>query len=575
MSECLNRTCPRPQNPDDARFCQTCGQRLQLGDRYRAVQRIGDEASSTLLGMDLQTGETCIIKQYAVGDRLSSFRQEVARLDVLGQHPQIPNLLAYFERESQQYLVQERIEGQTLLDQLHETGTFSEAQLRQVLQEILPLLQFLHDRQVIHRDIKPANLVQRRGDEPLMLVDFGTAKHTTQSALAKPGTVLGSAEYAAPEQLVGKAIAPSDLYSLGVTCIQLLTGLAPFDLYSGNTWIWRSVAPDVSDTLAQVLDKLLQNSASQRYQSAAEVMQALGILPFGRTIVQSSAGPLPLQLWDCTQTIPAATPLNAIAVQSSCLAAGGNDGAIYQWRLPAFEPLPPLKIHRQPITAIAFAHEWLISSSLDGTIYLWDGSTDQPQMLTDEPAPITAIALSPDRRRLLSGGRDGRLKLWDLATRQLLHSFSGQAAIESIAWADTSIASGGADGSIAVWHSETRELLRTWMPHKAAVQAVAIASDQLVSSSWDLTLQMSHLHTGGLRQTLTGHLLPVVALAQQGDLIASGSHDSTIRIWRAGQLQDVLKGHQATVKAIAFSEIGLVSGSQDSTIRIWQSIERL
>jgi serine/threonine protein kinase len=176
------------------------------------------------------------------------------------------------------------------------------------LQEILPLLQFLHDRQVIHRDIKPANLVQRRGDEPLMLVDFGTAKHTTQSALAKPGTVLGSAEYAAPEQLVGKAIAPSDLYSLGVTCIQLLTGLAPFDLYSGNTWIWRSVAPDVSDTLAQVLDKLLQNSASQRYQSAAEVMQALGILPFGRTIVQSSAAPLPLQLWDCTQTDSGCNP---------------------------------------------------------------------------------------------------------------------------------------------------------------------------------------------------------------------------------------------------------------------------
>ncbi|NJL21884.1 MAG: protein kinase, partial [Leptolyngbyaceae cyanobacterium SM1_3_5] len=207
MSFCLNRTCPRPQNPDDARFCQTCGWRLRLGDRYLACHRLTSESGSTLLGTDRQTGEQVILKQYAVGERLASFRQDVARLNQLGEHPQIPNLLAYFERESQQYVVQEFVEGQSLLTELQETGTFSETQLRGVLQEILPLLQFLHDRQVIHRDIKPANLLRR--DDTLMLVDFGTAKHATKSALAKTGTVLGSAEYAAPEQLVGKAIPAS------------------------------------------------------------------------------------------------------------------------------------------------------------------------------------------------------------------------------------------------------------------------------------------------------------------------------------------------------------------------------
>ncbi|MBD2089773.1 protein kinase [Microcoleus sp. FACHB-1515] len=571
MSFCLNRTCPRPQNPDNARFCQTCGTRLRLGDRYLAGNRLTSESGSTLRGIDLQTGDRVVFKQYAVGEKLATFRQDVARLNQLGEHPQIPNLLAYFERESQQYVVQEFVEGQSLLTELQATGTFSEKQVREVLQEVLPLLQFLHDRQVVHRDIKPANFLRR--DHTLMLVDFGTAKHATKSALAKTGTVLGSAEYAAPEQLVGKAIPASDLYSLAVSCIQLLTGLAPFDLYNSaiGTWIWRSAAIDLSDNLADTLDRLLQNSASQRYQSANKVMQVLSISAFGATIVQSQPAPLPPQLWDCVRRISTKAPIAAIATQSNQLAAGDSQGTIHRWSLPNFEERSPLKNYTQPITALAFADDLLISSSLDGKILVWQD--DRSQTLTIESAPVTAIALSPDRLRLVSGGRDRQLKLWDLAARKLLHTFDCEQPIESIAWANQSIACGFANGSIAIWHSETLESLRTLMPHTAAVEAIAISGDTLISSSWDRSLQVRHLHTGGLRQSLTGHLLPVVALAVQKNLCASGSHDSTIRLWRDGQLQDVLKGHAATVSAIAFHETGLLSGSQDSTIRLWQPIE--
>ncbi|NEQ22809.1 MAG: protein kinase, partial [Microcoleus sp. SIO2G3] len=500
--------------------------------------------------------------------------QDVARLNMLGEHRQIPNLFAYFERESQQYLVQELIQGRSLLAEVQETGIFSETQVRRVLQEVLPLMQYLHDRQVIHRDIKPANLL-RRDDEPLMLVDFGAAKHATKSALAKTGTVLGSAEYAAPEQLIGKAIPASDLYSLGVSCIQLLTGLAPFDLYNSNVgvWIWRSATIDISNSLATVLDKMLQNSASQRYQSASEVMQALEISAVGITIVQSDLGAMPPQLWDCARAIDTAAPISAIATQLDRLAAGGSDGAIYQWSLPNFEPRSTLKGHTQPITAIVLSEDWLISSSLDGKILLWQDDRSQP--LTIEPEAVTAIALSPDRQRLISGGRDRQLKLWDLSARQLLHCFSCEAAIESIAWAGHFIASGFANGSIAIWYSETRERLRTLTPHTAAVEAVAIANDNLISGSWDRSLQVRHLHTGGLRHSLAGHLLPVVAIAVSDNLWASGSHDSTIRLWHDGQLQDVLEGHEATVSAIAFSQFGLVSGSQDRTIRLWQPLNSI
>lgn len=577
MSFCPNRTCPRPQNPDNARFCQTCGDRLRLGDRYLALDtvpqardRLTSESGSTLRGTDLQTGEQVILKQYAVGDRLATFRQDVARLNQLGEHPQIPNIVAYFERESQQYVLQEFVEGQSLLTELQTTGTFSEKQVREVLQEVLPLLQFLHDRQVIHRDIKPANFLRR--NDALMLVDFGTAKHATKSALARTGTVLGSAEYAAPEQLVGKAIPASDLYSLAVSCIQLLTGLAPFDLYNSaiGTWIWRSAAIDISGNLADTIDRLLQSSASQRYQSASEVMQVLGISAFGATIVQSQSVPLPLQEWNCVRPISTEAPIGAIALQSDRLAAGDSVGTIHRWSLPNFEERSPLKGHTQPITALVFADDFLISSSLDGKILAWQDDRSHP--LTIESAAVTAIALSPDGLRLVSGGRDRQMKLWDLTAKKLLHRFDCEQPIESIAWADKSIACGFSDGSIAIWHSETLERLRTLTPHTAAVEAIAISGDTLISSSWDRSLQVRHLHTGGLQQSLTGHLLPVVSIAVQNQQFASGSHDGTIRLWRDGQLQDLLKGHEATVSAIAFHD-GLVSGSQDRTIRLWQPVQ--
>ncbi|MGC9503906.1 protein kinase domain-containing protein [Baaleninema sp.] len=290
MTFCLNPDCPQPENSEFDRHCLSCGFPLQVGDRYRAVRPIAVGGfGRTFLGIDEHkpSRPPCVIKQFDPKEQgtrnrkkaADLFRQEAERLDRLGRHPQIPNLLAYFEWNGRQYLIQEFIEGRNLEQELQEEGCFSETRIRQLLQEILPVLQFVHDRKVIHRDIKPENIIQGT-DGQLYLVDFGASKQVTTENLAATGTTIGSAGYAAPEQTLGKATFASDIYSLGVTCIHLLTDVPPFDLYDSNEgkWVWRDYTlanRPLSEGFCRVLDKMLELGIRRRYQSIEQILKDL------------------------------------------------------------------------------------------------------------------------------------------------------------------------------------------------------------------------------------------------------------------------------------------------------------
>ena len=288
MSQCLNPDCLH-SNPKTTNFCQKCGSKLLLKERYRALKILGQGGfgrTFQAVDEDKPSQPYCVIKQFfpqAQGTNNQEkaeelFKREAIQLEQLGKHQQIPELFAYFSQDHRQYLVQEYIEGENLNQELSETGAFSEDKVIKLLENILPVLTFIHQQQVIHRDIKPENIIRRKSDHKFVLVDFGAAKAATRTALAVTGTVIGSAGYVAPEQAVGKPTFASDLYSLGVTCIHLLTNIEPFDLFdiSESDWVWRDyLTVKVSDRLGQVLDKLLQQGTRKRFQTAQEVLDAL------------------------------------------------------------------------------------------------------------------------------------------------------------------------------------------------------------------------------------------------------------------------------------------------------------
>ena len=330
MSYCLNPACAEPQNSREAEVCQHCGSVLQLQNQYRAIASIGQGGfGRTFLAVNEAEllKPRCVIKQFFPQQQDANllktasqlFQREAQRLEQLGHHSQIPTLFAHLEQDHHQYLVQEWIDGQTLEQELA-AGTFTEDQIRQLLQDLLPVLEFIHHHQVIHRDIKPANIIRRSVDRTLVLVDLGAAKFATGTALLNTGTMIGSAEYTAPEQVRGKAVFASDLYSLGVTCIHLLTQMSPFDLFDGTEgqWIWRDyLTHSVSDRLGKVLDKLLESATNRRYRSAESALSDLS--PTSQTEVFRSV----------ERTIPwrtiaetFVTPLIALDVESKPLAAG-------------------------------------------------------------------------------------------------------------------------------------------------------------------------------------------------------------------------------------------------------------
>ncbi len=308
------------QNLDGAKFCRSCGSKLLLKDRYRAIKPIGQGGfGRTFLAVDEDkpSKPRCVIKQFFPQAQGTSniqkaaelFHQEAMRLDELGQHPQIPDLLAHFEQDGFSYLVQEFIEGLTLSQELASKRSFNETEIRQLLNDLLPVLQFVHSQQVIHRDIKPANIIRRslplqKGSQGgIVLVDFGASKVATKAALQQTGTTIGSPEYVAPEQARGWAVFASDIYSLGVTCIHLLTGLSPFNLYDiqQDRWVWRQfLKRPVSDALGKILDKTIESALNRRYQSATEVLRDLNY--------QSAAPAMPKPASPPVKSPPAVAP---------------------------------------------------------------------------------------------------------------------------------------------------------------------------------------------------------------------------------------------------------------------------
>ncbi|MFW9257339.1 protein kinase domain-containing protein [Nostoc sp. CALU 546] len=267
-----------------------------LNNRYQIIQVIGAGGfGETFLAEDVHmpSRRRCVIKQlkpitnndpqtYQLIQQ--RFEREAATLEYLGESSQqIPKLYAYFSENGQFYLVQEWIHGQTLTKILEAKGFESEAAVREILLSLLSVLDYVHSKGIIHRDIKPDNIILRSVDGKPVLIDFGAVKETIRSVVNSPGQptrslVIGTPGYMPSEQAVGRPVYATDIYSLGLTAIYLLTGKHPqeliTDLKTGEI-LWQQHVPNVSSQLAAVLNQAIKPHAGDRYSTASKMLHAL------------------------------------------------------------------------------------------------------------------------------------------------------------------------------------------------------------------------------------------------------------------------------------------------------------
>ncbi|ARV60714.1 serine/threonine protein kinase [Nostocales cyanobacterium HT-58-2] len=266
-----------------------------LNNRYQVIQVLGAGGfGETFLAEDMHmpSRRRCVIKQLkpVTNDPQTykiiqnRFEREAATLEYLGEgSDQIPKLFAYFSETGQFYLVQEWIQGQTLTDMVRAQGVLSEASVREILLSLLSVLDYVHSKGIIHRDIKPDNIIIRSSNGKPVLIDFGAVKETIRSIVNSSGyptqsLVIGTPGFMPSEQAVGRPVYATDIYSLGMTAIYLLTGKYPHELpihpQTGEV-IWHHLAPEVSANMVMVLNQAVKPHASDRYTTASKMLYAL------------------------------------------------------------------------------------------------------------------------------------------------------------------------------------------------------------------------------------------------------------------------------------------------------------
>lgn len=263
-----------------------------IKDQYQIIKPLEEGGFGiTYLAEDTHrpSRRRCVIKQLKpvtqdpqvyqiVQDR---FRQEAACLEKLGDaNPQIPELYSYFQDGGYFYLAQEWVNGHTLAQWQQPVNA---SVIMEVLQQTLPVLEYIHSQGIIHRDLKPDNIIWRHRDGKPVLIDFGAVKEVMGTQINSQGQtttsiVIGTPGYMSAEQAAGRPVFSSDLYSLGLSMMALLTGRLPTNLGSDpctGELLWRQHAPGIDGVLADVLDRATRYHPRERFSSAQEMLAAL------------------------------------------------------------------------------------------------------------------------------------------------------------------------------------------------------------------------------------------------------------------------------------------------------------
>lgn len=295
MSYCLHPSCSNPQNPNDQKACCTCGTKLLLKARYRATHLSSDgEFVRTFRGLDAQTDQPVTIKQIRIPPEILRVRAKKQKIlhafeetaQTLCQLDEIANLHTptdFSATGNGLYLIKSVVLGKTVEQLLETQGALKERAIRQLLKDILPALQALHDKDLLHRDICPQNIVYDHQQGQFLLTDVGIPQLVAESLRDNVFSVgeyrVGDPIYSAPEQIDGETAPTSDIYSLGIVCLQAITRLAPIDLIDiqGNVRDYQEYLSNnpISQQLQEIMEKMSAKSTLERYVQVQAILTDL------------------------------------------------------------------------------------------------------------------------------------------------------------------------------------------------------------------------------------------------------------------------------------------------------------
>lgn len=519
------------------------------------------------------------------------------------------------------YIVMQFVPGKSVQDRLDEGPPIGLREAVRIAAATAAGLEAAHARGLIHRDIKPGNILLEEPTGRVLLTDFGLARVNADVKLTQTGFVAGTPLYMSPEQARGEVVdVRTDLFSLGSVLYAMLTGGPPFAGTSPFV-VLRNVTdrdprpvqelnPAVPNSLAAIVDRLLEKNPSDRFASAREasiaLLAELDRIPQELTTVVPRVINRPWRSWwrrrsghilagligglgllaitevtkltEWTVLGQRGTTPNEVIVER--FVEGGSPITVE----PATPALYELPTGDGAVWGVAFdpCGDLLATATEGGSVKLWDAQTGTVKGELDNSrhkSPIWDLEFNHDGTKLITASDDGAVRLWDVQTRrEANYTFEHTSPVRSVVFSPDGkrLASGTRTGTITIWDATNGKPIRSWVGHDGGVvMAMSFHKDGqlLATAGSDKTVKIWDIEAGTPQATLHGHSGPVYAVAfdPQGGLLASAGWDRTIRVWNPNTTQQVraIDAHKEDVWSLAFSPSGkhLVSGGQDRTAK--------
>ncbi len=594
MTYCFNPNCP---NPDAPRSSMTttcdCSWPLLLQDRFSAIRLIKEGNCCCLFyGEDRQLQKKCLIRQIAPKTPHKGydgeFPEEAKRFHDLGGHDYIPPFITHFKHDNYWYLVEEYVGEDNLL-----SLSYSEEEVRSFLANTLKILHAIYHKygnRGLHGDINPKNIVLHDKNKSLYsLVGFELSEKLRRKIKCKDENKTGTTGYVAQEQKnnKGKLSHTSDLYSLGVTCLQLLLGIRPAERLDDGGFLWtekESLYRDIHDAnLRKVLKKLTKKNKSERYKSAQEALQNLNKIEGNIWQRLSLAHKLIFGVIGLLATLITIDPALGKYVPSftefvktwlfgnsmlldDLVSNYPNLGEYVRASSPSSEQSSAAenKSDQHPVTNPVRSPDPVSLPTTDlHTVEDWTNARIYDEFNQAHSLAITSVAVNSDGTLIASSSHDGEVKFWDLKNKENNSGNSISSGeenyINSLAFRPNGsrlLVGGGKDGSLRIWDLDINPSL------KASI----------------------NLNRNRPQRRRDFNIIHSIAFSPDGNRLAVGSSTGKIFLWEISRLEEIDdqyltlgegedNGHTDIVQSLVFNHDGtkLASASDDGSVKLWDS----